>query len=408
MSNTNTLIERDRQTTAELLAHLAEVDERKLYLAAAFPSMYAWCEHKMHLTEDAALRRIQAARVARRFPAIFPALADGRLHLTAIGLLAPYLNENSACGLLKAAAHKTKAEILLLLAERFPQSESLPLIEAIPVACCAAGGEIALAQLGRAKTQQNEHALAHVENIGDFARVVPAASQRFALHLSIGQELHADLVYAQELLSHQIAPGDLAGVIGQALKALIREAEKAKFAATDRPQQVLRRNKSARHIPNRVKREVWKRDGGRCTFVSEDGYRCESRTLIEYDHVEEVARGGRATVTGIRLRCRAHNQFTAEQTFGREFMDSKRDEARRAAEARRKLAAMRVQATERAREQDVTPWLRALGIRADEARRAAQLCDAIPDAPLEERIKFAPSSRASRISRTFSPGAAAP
>jgi hypothetical protein len=37
----------------------------------------------------------------------------------------------------------------------------------------------------------------------------------------------------------------------------------------------------------------------------------------------------------------------------------------------------------------VVPWLRQLGFRADEARRAAALCKAIPDAPLEERVRLA-------------------
>ena len=83
------LLAQDRVTTATLLAHLAEVDARRLYLPAAYPSMYAYCVHELHLSEDAACKRIQAARVARQFPVLFEALADGRLHLTAVGLLAP-------------------------------------------------------------------------------------------------------------------------------------------------------------------------------------------------------------------------------------------------------------------------------------------------------------------------------
>ena len=200
---------------------------------------------------------------------------------------------------------------------------------------------------------------------------------------------------------NQILPGDLEKVFGRALKALIREAEKARFAATDRPQGVTRKSTNPRHIPNRVKREVWKRDGGQCTFVSEAGHRCEARALIEYDHVEEVARGGRATVSGVRLRCRAHNQFTAECTFGREFMNNKREEAQRGAAVRAeaKACAEAVAAAKRGREEEVIPWLRSLGVRAEDARRAAASCEAIPDAPLEERVRhaFAAYGRTSRL-----------
>src|SRR5436190_13450977 len=85
------LVARDRATTAELLAHLAEVDARKLYRPAGYPSMYAWCMGELNMSEDAACKRICAARMARRFPAILPAVADGRLHLSTVVMLAPHL-----------------------------------------------------------------------------------------------------------------------------------------------------------------------------------------------------------------------------------------------------------------------------------------------------------------------------
>src|SRR5213592_3725183 len=85
------LVAQDRTTTAALLAHIAEVDARRLYLPAAHPSMFSYCVHELRLSEEAAYKRIHAARVARKFPVIFEALADGRLHLTAVGLLAPHL-----------------------------------------------------------------------------------------------------------------------------------------------------------------------------------------------------------------------------------------------------------------------------------------------------------------------------
>ena len=47
--------------------------------------------------------------------------------------------------------------------------------------------------------------------------------------------------------------------------------------------------------------------------------------------MDTVARGGEATVEGIRLRCRAHNQYEAECTFGVGFMEAKREAARLAA-----------------------------------------------------------------------------
>ena len=93
-------------------------------------------------------------------------------------------------------------------------------------------------------------------------------------------------------------------VLDRALDALIQTLERRKLAATSKPRTKQRPTKSRRHIPARVRRTVWERDGGQCTFVGESGRRCASRTRLEFDHADEVARGGKATVEGIRLRCR--------------------------------------------------------------------------------------------------------
>ena len=68
------LVVRDRVTTSTLLAHIAEVDARRLYVPAGYPSMHAYCVEELRLSEDAAYKRIQAARAARQFPALFAAL----------------------------------------------------------------------------------------------------------------------------------------------------------------------------------------------------------------------------------------------------------------------------------------------------------------------------------------------
>ncbi|MFI5371623.1 MAG: hypothetical protein ACHQ52_08700 [Candidatus Eisenbacteria bacterium] len=414
------LVAQEHQTTASMLAHLAEVDARKLYLPAAYPSMYAYCVGELRLSEDAAAKRIQAARVARRFPAIFPSLAEGRLHLAAVCLLAPNLTPENASELIESATHKTKAEIELLLARRFPQPDLVASVEPIPApsgpTCSEAVCEI-----------QIQHAPGHVVKEG--ARLTPLSPQRFAVQVTIGQETHDKLLYAQSLLGHAVPSGDLAAVLDRALDALIPRLEQRRFAATARTRPG-RRSTRARCIPAHVRRAVWQRDGGQCTFVSESGHRCEARTRLEFDHVDPVARGGRSTVDGMRLRCRAHNQYAAERMFGEAFMRGKRENARAGAAERRARGAAVENAsantpggTEKgahsasaprgartgvrgfstepaprsavpAPEHDVTPWLRALGFRADEARRAAVRCESIPGASLEERVRVALSSLA--------------
>ncbi len=412
------LVARERVTTAAVLAHIAEVDSRRLYLPAGFPSMRAYCVGELRLSEDAAYKRIQAARAARDFPAIFDALVDGRLHLTGLGLLAPHLTTANAEGLVAAASGIPKSEIEQLLARRFPGTESLELVQAIPGSSPLGAEQLAPAQVdgdeasrGDAFAHFGELAPAQVVAPAPRSRVAPIAHERFLIQLAIGKSTHDKLRHAQALLSHSVPSGDIAVVFDRALDALVGQLEKRKFAATTKPRTRSRRSSAnARRIPADVKRIVWERDQGQCTFVSEGGRRCSSRKRLEFDHIDPVARGGQATMENVRLRCTGHNQYEAERMFGTGFMSDKRGEARCAAgAARTRVAAAqaqaraaesdaRAQAAEaQARSQllakehskDVMAGLRELGFRAGEARRAVEFCETLQDATLEERVRAA-------------------
>src|SRR5918994_5171425 len=110
------LATRDRETTAAHLAHLAEADARRLYVPAGYSSMHAYCVEELRLSEDTAYKRIRAARAARQFPLLFDALADGRLHLAAISVLAPHLTRENVEELTAAATHRRKSEVEEILA----------------------------------------------------------------------------------------------------------------------------------------------------------------------------------------------------------------------------------------------------------------------------------------------------
>src|SRR5262245_1071306 len=82
------LARREQVTTAELIAHIAEVDSRKLYLPAAHSSMRSYCVRELGLSEHAAYKRIEVARLSREYPSILPALGEGRLNVSGVLMLA--------------------------------------------------------------------------------------------------------------------------------------------------------------------------------------------------------------------------------------------------------------------------------------------------------------------------------
>ena len=380
------LVARDRLTTADLLSHIAEVDARRLYVPAGYSSMHAYCVEELRLSEDASFRRIRAARAARSFPVLFEALAEGRLHLAGVSLLAAHLNGENVEELIEAAAHKRKSEIEEYLARRFGPVD-------VPTVLRPLGADPGRLVPGRVELDPVVPELVPGRVEGDVpSREMPGSQdhrdrepvpgrvedERYLLQVTVNRRTREKLRYAQALLSHSLPAGDVAQVLDRALDSLILQLETRKFGSAARPRPG-RPSARKRHIAAEVRREVWVRDLGRCTFVSTAGRRCNERRFLEFDHVEPVARGGRATVDGIRLRCRAHNQYEAERAFGAEFMSRRRGAASDA----------RAQAALRAQIQDVLTGLRHLGCRPGDARRAAEYSESLPVATLEERMRGA-------------------
>jgi hypothetical protein len=336
LNHLDRLAARDCSTTAELIECMAEVDSRRLYRAAGYRSMFRYCVGRLHFSEDVAYKRIEAARAVRQHHEILAMIADGRLHLTAVVLLRPYLDKCDASELLAAATHQSKRAIQELIAARFPTADVPTKIRALPVRKAVMAAQPALvpaapagvANVGRSETaampsEKLDPDPVSIPPVENRPKVTPLAPRRYALQLTMSQRMHDQLRRAQELLSHSIPSSDEAAVLERALDVLVESLEKRKCALTAKPH-TAKESRRPRHVPAHVRREVWRRDGGQCTFVSDDGHRCDSRSFLEFDHVVEVARGGRATVEGIRLRCRAHNQLTAELTFGLGFMQQKR------------------------------------------------------------------------------------
>jgi hypothetical protein len=120
MHELDVLTARERERTAAVIADLGEIDARRLYEPAGYPSMHSYAVHVLGLDGDSADLYIPAARIARKFPVIFAALADGRLHLETVLMLSARMTADNVDELVASASHKTEKEIAKLLAERFP------------------------------------------------------------------------------------------------------------------------------------------------------------------------------------------------------------------------------------------------------------------------------------------------
>lgn len=310
------LAQSEREATAALIAHLAVMDERRLYLGAGFSCLFAYCTQVLHYSEHAACNRMEAARAARRYPVILEMLSDGSLTLTAVRLLAPELTPANHRDLLTAAKHKGKRQVVEFIARLRPQPSVPSTVRQLPTRTAS----LVFHAAPNAAPADADSAAPEVPTlqIRPPARpvVVPLSPKRFKIQFTATEETHDLLRRAQDLLRHQIPSGDVGEVMAKALRLLVKQLEKEKTAATDRPRGSRRSDPQSRRIPAGVRRKVWERDGGTCAFVAHNGRRCVERAFLEFHHVVPYGVGGEATVDNIQLRCRAHNGYEAELYFG--------------------------------------------------------------------------------------------
>jgi hypothetical protein len=85
------LVQKERETTLEVIRHRFEMDRRNLYLCIGYSSLFEFCTRNLGYSESAASRRIKAARCIRNFPEIFDMLIKNELNLSVVCKLAGVL-----------------------------------------------------------------------------------------------------------------------------------------------------------------------------------------------------------------------------------------------------------------------------------------------------------------------------
>jgi hypothetical protein len=308
------VLKQTRHDEADFVAHIAEVDARKLYARQAAPSMFARCTEVLHLSEAE-------------------------------------VTEKNRDVLLKRAVHKSKRQIEQLLAELAPRPASPTTMRKLPIgrSSHATGGLVPHSELRPAGvvapgsgTNGAVHSDAELRPAGVVTRLIPepkatrtpkaVAPARFRLQFDLDAEFRDDLERLQALVRTSVPDGDLGKVIRLAVTRELARLEARRFAKTKKPGKRLAQTDTrpkSRHIPAAVRRFVEKRDAGRCTCKDKHERRCTKRHDLEFHHRMPFGLGGDHSPDGIGLMCRTHNQLLAEQDYGEKKMARHRRRASR-------------------------------------------------------------------------------
>ncbi len=324
-----TLVEGSRRIESDLVAHIGEVEDRRLYAREACPSMFAYCTEVLHLSEPEAYLRIAAARAARAHPQILEMLADGRLHLSAIAKLAPHLTPENRDALLARASHRSKRQIEELVAEIAPRPDTPTLVRKLPerrtsvVPSSAPEPVRSERALPQAALELRPDGVASTITSTPRLTIEALAPARYKVQFTASAELRDKLERLRVLMRSQVPSGDLGDVIELLVAEKLERMERRRFGVTQAPRQEPPQGSipaTSRHVPAAVRRAVYARDGGRCRYRDERGRRCSERVRLEYHHRYPYGVGGDHGVRNICLLCPAHNQYMAEHDFGQVVM----------------------------------------------------------------------------------------
>jgi hypothetical protein len=301
------LVRSERHLVVQFVVELAGFAKRELYRELGYTSLFYYCVRQLGLSKSSAFRRSEVARLIGRFPVIADRLAEGRLSIRALVELREVLTEENHAEVLVRAEGKSQEEAQLLAVEYQPKPVPRDLVRALPMPPAPLVA-VAVVPVGTtAPTPPPEV-------------VKPLTPELRRLNVTVSADFIAELEQVRAALSHKCPDGNFEQVVREAFK-LVLERDRKRKALTDRPRaQPETPGENDRYVPAAVKRAVWERDQGRCTWPMGDGEVCGSTHRLEFDHDLEVALGGKPTIGNVRLLCKSHNLMKAEQHLGRTLM----------------------------------------------------------------------------------------
>jgi hypothetical protein len=299
--------------------------------------MYVYVTSVLGFCEAAALKRIHAARTAKKFPRVLEVLAAGQIHLTGIELLGPHLTEENQRELLTAASGKSKREIEAILAARAPKPDVPGRIRKLPAAQNTRPGASTTTQaelgigatagdappVARPVMTPEANSVEHRERPAARSTTVPLSASTHKVTFTASSATIDKLAQTRALLAHREPGCDLGRVLELAVEALHATLLKERFGVGAKPRRSSGASDRTRHVPKALRREVVARDGLSCAFVDpKTGRRCGSRDRLELQHHQPFAQGGVHSAENISLFCHAHNAHGARLDFGSDHIEA--------------------------------------------------------------------------------------
>lgn len=333
----------EREVLSDVICFIHEVDSRRLYRKFGHENLFQYLTLEMKYSNASAQRRIDAARLLRDVPEIKEDLESGALNLTKLSVLAQGLKQKVQME--KQAVSQLGERLESSLKNASEVSVSGAAKESVSMSARMAELKKQLVQeiKGKSISQAQRH-VAETLNIPvhRMDRKTLHADGSVTYEVTLSKEQAALLEETKEILSHQIVSGATAEVFEKVLtyfnarnspktKGTLRRAQATSVLeqketsvrapkATSMHEQKLTsaaevkagsKHKifSRSHLPNAIRREVFKREEC-CSWRDPlSGRVCRSKFQLQIDHIKPVWAGGDNSSSNLRLLCSAHNRM---------------------------------------------------------------------------------------------------
>ncbi len=359
------LVNQEHNLTLEILPHLIEAENRKIYRSLGYSSMFVYCTNGLGYSESSANRRIYASRAIRTCPRAYDDLRKGRVNLGTLALVWQHLTPE----LLEEIRGRSYRQVQTIVSRFNPMMKHRDITRPVAVrklvqeaaesqparAGSSGSGGLALAaepeispELGEISLRRGGKKSAtdtQLDCVGPTTTNEISTPPETAVKLEtvkmhqvsclVDDEVMQMLDRCKELLSGGYPCGiDYNTLMKEIASDWLERHDPVKRgerrekrkqsgnSKTTNKSKKIDQEETSRYISPATRDAVYYRDGGRCTYVGHNGKRCESKWDLEIHHDETpFAMGGDHSLRNLRLLCAVHNKLEAERVYGRRHME---------------------------------------------------------------------------------------
>ena len=376
LSQTKTLVQKERKLNVKILQHLQEIESRKLYLERGFSSLFDYTVKELGYGEGAAYRRIKTMKLCQDIPETKTQIESGQLTLSTASQLQNFFEKqkrksninlknqsitvpNNTKSNSRSSVQQVLRNVSSLRRNSALSKENHDLnlcfskekssLKNIENTGCSSEEVIqnnSFASLDQKKNLINktlgksqaktQKLLSEVdpEVFQQKEKTRSIGNQKVELKVILDEDCFKNLETLKNLLSHKnprMSYGELINLLAELglkkydprKKLNQKPTKKQKNQKTlcsvnllKTEQNKSKPKKNNRSIPQKIKQYIWKRDQGECSYVClKTKNKCRSKHLLQIDHIQPFALGGSHHPDNLRLLCARHNQYRSQRTF---------------------------------------------------------------------------------------------